>query len=72
MFFKQINVLTTVITVEFSLLLVELILLIVTVILLVLNLREERGRQDLIKEVGRATKVLTRQEYFNEGYPQLP
>ncbi len=66
MFFRRTNVLTTVITVEFSLLLVELILLIVTVILLVMNLREEKGRQDLIKEVGRATKVLTRQEYFNE------
>ncbi len=66
MFFKTSNVLTSVITVEFGLLLVELILLIFTVILLVLNLREEKGRQDLIKEVGRATKVLTRQEYLNE------
>jgi len=56
----------TVINVEFSLLLVELILLVVTVVLLTLHLKEERGRRDLINEVSRATKVLTRQEYFNE------
>lgn len=55
-----------VLSVESLLLLVELVLLTVTVFLLALHLREERSRQSLIKELGKTTRVLTRQEYFNE------
>ena len=50
--------------IETSLLLLESVLLIVTVILLLFSLREGRGRRNLLLEVERATKVLTRQEYF--------
>jgi hypothetical protein len=50
--------------IETTLLLLESVLLIVTVILLLFSLREGRGRRNLLLEVERATKVLTRQEYF--------
>jgi hypothetical protein len=50
--------------IETILLLLESVLLIVTVILLLFSLREGRGRRDLLLQVERATKVLTRQEYF--------
>ncbi len=50
--------------IETSLLLLESVLLIVTVILLMFSLREGRGRRNLLLEVEKATKVLTRQEYF--------
>ncbi len=50
--------------IEISLLLLESVLLIVTVILLMFSLREGRGRRNLLLEVEKATKVLTRQEYF--------
>jgi hypothetical protein len=51
-------------SIETILLLLESVLLIVTVILLLFSLREGRGRRDLLLQVERATKVLTRQEYF--------
>jgi hypothetical protein len=51
-------------TVEFGLLLLESALLVATVILLVYGIREGKRRDDLLREVGRATRVLTRQEYF--------
>jgi hypothetical protein len=51
-------------TVELGLLLLESILLVATVILLIYNIHEGKQRDNLLKEVGRATRVLTRQEYF--------
>jgi hypothetical protein len=51
-------------TVELGLMLIESILLIVTVILLIYNIHEGKQRDNLLKEVGRATRILTRQEYF--------
>jgi len=51
-------------SIETSLLLLESVLLIVTVMLLLFSLREGRGRRNLLLEVEKATKVLTRQEYF--------
>ena len=51
-------------TLEFGLLLLESVLLIATVILLVYGIHEGKRRDALLKEVGRATRVLTRQEYF--------
>ncbi len=51
-------------TMELGLLLLESILLVTTVILLVYSIHEGRQRDDLLKEVGRATRILTRQEYF--------
>jgi hypothetical protein len=51
-------------TVEFVLLLLESALLVATIILLVYGIHEGRRRDELLKEVGRATRVLTRQEYF--------
>jgi hypothetical protein len=46
------------------LLALESVLLLATVILLVFSIREGRGRDALIMEVGRATRVLVRHEYF--------
>ncbi|MFQ6135153.1 MAG: hypothetical protein ACE5KU_05000 [Nitrososphaerales archaeon] len=54
------------ISVEFALLLVELILLIFTVLLLTFHLKEDRIHKNLIREMGKTTRVLTRQEYFSE------
>ena len=51
-------------TLEFGLLTLESLLLIVTVILLVYGIYEGKRRDALLREVGRVTKVLTRQEYF--------
>lgn len=51
-------------TVEFGLLLLESALLVATIILLIYGIHEGKRRDDLLREVGRATKVLTRQEYF--------
>jgi hypothetical protein len=51
-------------TVEFTLLLLESGLLIATVIMLVYSIYEGKRREHLLREVGRATRVLTRQEYF--------
>lgn len=52
-------------TLELGLLLLESILLIVTVILLIFNIFEGKQRDKLLTEVGRATQVLSRQEYFH-------
>jgi len=52
------------VTVEYALLLLESGLLIATVILLIYGIHEGRRRDHLLREVGRVTKVLTRQEYF--------
>ncbi len=51
-------------TVEFGLLLLESGLLVATVILLIYSIHEGKRRDHLLREVGRMTKVLTRQEYF--------
>ena len=51
-------------TIEFGLLLLESVLLVATIMLLVYGIHEGKRRDALLKEVGRATKVLTRQEYF--------
>jgi hypothetical protein len=51
-------------TIELGLLLLESLLLVATVILLVYNIHEGKQRDNLLREVGKATKVLTRQEYF--------
>jgi len=51
-------------TVETILLILESVLLLATIILLLFSLREGRGRRKLLLEVGKATKILTRQEYF--------
>ena len=49
---------------EMGLLVLESVLLVVTVILLVYGIYEGKRRDALLREVGRATRVLTRQEYF--------
>lgn len=49
---------------ELGLLVLESVLLAATVILLLFSLKEGRGRKALLEEVGRATKILTRHEYF--------
>ena len=51
-------------TVELGLMLLESLLLVATVVLLVYNIHEGKQRDNLLREVGKATKVLTRQEYF--------
>ena len=50
--------------IETLLLILESVLLIATVILLLYSLKEGRGRKNLLLEVGKATKILSRQEYF--------
>ncbi len=47
------------------LLLTELILLVPTLLLLVLGRREEKGRTQLLHEITRTAKMLSRQEYFS-------
>jgi len=49
---------------EMGLLVLESVLLVATVILLVYGIYEGKRRDALLREVGRATRVLTRQEYF--------
>lgn len=49
---------------ELGLLILESVLLLATIVLLVLNIREGRGRDALILQVERATRILTRHEYF--------
>lgn len=51
-------------TIETILLILESVLLAATIVLLLFSLKEGRGRRDLLLEVGKATKILTRQEYF--------
>jgi hypothetical protein len=52
------------ISLELGLLILESVLLVATIVLLVLSLKEGRGRDRLIMEVERATRVLSRHEYF--------
>ncbi len=51
-------------TVETILLLLESVLLVATIILLLYSIKEGKGRKNLLLEVGKTTKILTRQEYF--------
>ena len=51
-------------TVELGLLLLESLLLVATLILLMYNIHEGKQRDNLLREVGKATRILTRQEYF--------
>jgi len=51
-------------TLEIGLLLLESLLLIFTIVLLFYSIKEGKQRDKLIMEVGKATRVLTRQEYF--------
>jgi hypothetical protein len=51
-------------TINTVLLILESILLVATIILLLYSIREGRGRRNLLLEVGKATRILTRQEYF--------
>ncbi|MEN8264406.1 MAG: hypothetical protein ABFR82_13190 [Nitrospirota bacterium] len=51
-------------SIEIGLLSLESILLVATIILLIYSIKEGKQRDKLILEVGKATKVLTRQEYF--------
>jgi len=51
-------------TIESVLLTLESVLLLATIILLLYSIREGKQRQNLLMEVGKATKILTRQEYF--------
>lgn len=51
-------------TIEAVLLALESVLLVATILLLLYNIREGRGRKSLLLQVERATKILSRQEYF--------
>jgi hypothetical protein len=51
-------------TIETILLILESVLLVTTVILLLFSLKEGRGRRKLLLEVGKAAKILSREEYF--------
>lgn len=51
-------------SIEAVLLLLESILLIATIVLLIYSIKEGKQRDKLLIEVSRATKVLSRQEYF--------
>jgi hypothetical protein len=51
-------------TIETGLLILESVLLVATVILLLYSIREGKQRERLLIEVGKTTKILTRQEYF--------
>jgi hypothetical protein len=50
--------------IETVLLILESVLLLVTIILISLNIKEGRERSALIRQVGQASKTLTRLEYF--------
>jgi hypothetical protein len=50
--------------IESGLLVLESILLVLTITLLIFSIKEGRQRDKLILEVGMATKMLSRQEYF--------
>ena len=51
-------------SIETILLVLESVLLVATIILLLYSIREGKDRRSLLLEVGKATKILTRQEYF--------
>src|SRR3990172_4855687 len=50
--------------IETTLLILESILLAVTIVLLLYSIKEGKERKSLLLEIGRATRILTRQEYF--------
>lgn len=50
--------------IETVLLVLESVLLVFTIALLLYSIREGRGRDAMLAEIGRATKILTRHEYF--------
>lgn len=50
--------------IETGLLLLESVLLVATVILLAYSIREGKQRDRLLSEMGKTTRILTRQEYF--------
>ncbi|TAL25049.1 MAG: hypothetical protein EPN94_06075 [Nitrospirae bacterium] len=50
--------------IETWLLILESVLLVATIILLVYSISEGKERKSLLLEVGKATRILTRQEYF--------
>ncbi|MGO9014109.1 MAG: hypothetical protein ACLQF0_03930 [Dissulfurispiraceae bacterium] len=50
--------------IELVLLVTESVLLLFTIVLLLYSIREGKTRKAIIMEVGRASKILTRQEYF--------
>lgn len=50
--------------IESGLLVLESVLLVLTITLLIFSIKEGRQRDKLILEVGRATKMLSRHEYF--------
>ncbi len=50
--------------IEIVLLVTESVLLLFTIVLLLYSIREGKARKAIIMEVGRASKILTRQEYF--------
>ncbi len=49
---------------EIILLILESVLLVFTIVLLIYSIREGTERKSLLQEVGRATRMLTRLEYF--------
>jgi hypothetical protein len=51
-------------SIETVLLILESVLLAATIVLLLYSIREGKERRGLLLEVGKATKILTRQEYF--------
>lgn len=50
--------------IETGLILLESLLLVVTITLILYSIKEGKGRKKLLVEVGKAAKLLTRQEYF--------
>lgn len=50
--------------IEILLLVLESVLLVVTIILLLYSIKEGKHRDALLTEVGKATRILTREEYF--------
>lgn len=51
-------------TLEILLLILESVLLVATIVLLIYSIKEGKSRKQLLLEVGKTTKILTRQEYF--------
>jgi hypothetical protein len=51
-------------SVEMGLMVTESVLLVATVVLLLYNIHEGKQRDNLLREVSKATRILTRQEYF--------
>jgi len=51
-------------TIETGLLILESVLLVATIFLLLFSIKEGRSRDALLLEVGKTTKILSRQEYF--------